>query len=93
MTMNSPAEYKPKFNQAKNVGLLTGIVAIVLGVAAILIPNISTLVAETWLALILISVGASNTFYAAKNRPDGFGWQVFLGLLYRTHLTSLRSLN
>ncbi len=82
MTMNSPAEYKPKFNQAKNVGLLTGIVAIVLGIAAILIPNISTLVAETWLALILIGVGASNTVYAAKNRPDGFGWQVFLGLLY-----------
>jgi uncharacterized membrane protein HdeD (DUF308 family) len=82
MTMNSPAEYKPQFNQPKNVGLLTGIVAIVLGIAAILIPNISTLVAETWLALILISVGASNTFYAAKNRPDGFSWQVFLDLLY-----------
>jgi uncharacterized membrane protein HdeD (DUF308 family) len=82
MTMNRPTEYKPEFNQPKNMGLLTGIIAIVLGVAAILIPNISTLVAETWLALILISVGASNTFYAAKNRPDGFGWQVFLGLLY-----------
>lgn len=82
MTTNNPAEYKPEFNQPKNIGLLTGIIAIVLGVAAILIPNISTLVAETWLALILISVGASNTFYAAKNRPDGFGWQVFLGLLY-----------
>jgi uncharacterized membrane protein HdeD (DUF308 family) len=82
MTTNSPAEYNPQFNQPKNVGLLTGIVAIILGVAAILIPNISTLVAETWLALILISVGATNTFYAARNRPEGFGWQVFLGLLY-----------
>jgi uncharacterized membrane protein HdeD (DUF308 family) len=82
MTTNSPTEYKPEFNQPKNMGLLTGIIAIILGIAAILIPNISTLVAEAWLALILISVGTSNTFYAAKNRPDGFGWQVFLGLLY-----------
>jgi uncharacterized membrane protein HdeD (DUF308 family) len=82
MTTDSPAEYNPQFNQPKNVGLLTGVVAIILGVAAILIPNISTLVAETWLALILTSVGATNTFYAAKNRPEGFGWQVFLGLLY-----------
>jgi uncharacterized membrane protein HdeD (DUF308 family) len=82
MTTDSPAEYQPEFNQPKNIGLLTGIIAIVLGVAAILIPNISTLVAETWLAIILISVGASNTFYAARKRPDGFGWQVLLGLLY-----------
>jgi uncharacterized membrane protein HdeD (DUF308 family) len=82
MTMNSPVEYKPELNQPKNIGLSTGIVAIILGVAAILIPNISTLVAETWLALILVSVGASNTFYAAKKRPEAFAWQVFLGLLY-----------
>jgi uncharacterized membrane protein HdeD (DUF308 family) len=84
MTANIPTESKPEFNQPRNIGLLTGIIAIVLGLAAILIPNVSTLVAETWLALILISVGASNTFYAIKTRPVGFGWQVFLGLLYIT---------
>jgi uncharacterized membrane protein HdeD (DUF308 family) len=82
MTTNNPAELKPAFNQPRNVGLLIGIVAIVLGAVAILIPQFSTLIAETWLALILISVGASNAFYAINRRPEGFGWRIFLGVLY-----------
>jgi uncharacterized membrane protein HdeD (DUF308 family) len=82
MTTNDPTQSKPAFNQPRNPGLLIGIVSIVLGAIAIIIPSFSTLVAETWLALILISVGASNTFYAIKRRPESFGWRIFLGILY-----------
>ncbi|NJM47606.1 MAG: HdeD family acid-resistance protein [Alkalinema sp. RU_4_3] len=82
MTTNSTMEYQPKPNQAKNMGLGVSILAIVLGIAAILLPSFSTLVVESWLAFILISVGTGNTFYAIKNRPEGFGWQIFLGILY-----------
>jgi uncharacterized membrane protein HdeD (DUF308 family) len=82
MTTNSTTEYRPNLNPTKNMGLGVSIVAIVLGIAAILLPSFSTLVVETWLAFILISVGAGNTFYAIKRRPEGFGWQIFLGILY-----------
>ncbi len=82
MTTNSMTESQPKPNQTKNMGLGVSILAIVLGIAAILLPSFSTLVVETWLAFILISVGAGNTFYAIKTRPEGFGWQIFLGILY-----------
>jgi uncharacterized membrane protein HdeD (DUF308 family) len=82
MTTNSPTQYPPQFQQQRNIGLLIGIVAIVLGAIAMIAPSFSTLVAETWLALILISVGASNTFYAIQHRPEGFGWRIFLGILY-----------
>jgi uncharacterized membrane protein HdeD (DUF308 family) len=82
MTTNSPTEYQPQFQQPRNLGLFIGILAIVLGAVAILIPSFSTLVAETWLALILISVGTSNAFYAIKRRPEGFGWRISLGILY-----------
>ncbi len=82
MTTNSPTQYPPQFRQQRNIGLVIGIVAIVLGAIAMIAPSFSTLVAETWLALILISVGASNTFYAIQHRPEGFGWRIFLGILY-----------
>jgi uncharacterized membrane protein HdeD (DUF308 family) len=82
MTTNTTTENKETLNQPKNVGLWVGIVSIVLGLAAILVPQFSTLVIESWLAFILISVGASNTFYAIKTRPQGFAWQVALGVLY-----------
>jgi uncharacterized membrane protein HdeD (DUF308 family) len=82
MTTNSTTEYQPKLNPTKNMGLGVSIVAIVLGIAAILLPSFSTLVVESWLAFILISVGAGNAFYAIQRRPEGFGWQIFLGILY-----------
>jgi uncharacterized membrane protein HdeD (DUF308 family) len=82
MTPNSTTEYQPKLNPTKNMGLGVSIVAIVLGIAAILLPSFTTLVVESWLAFVLISVGTSNTFYAIQRRPEGFGWQIFLGILY-----------
>jgi uncharacterized membrane protein HdeD (DUF308 family) len=82
MTTNSTTEYQPKLNPTRNMGIGVSIVTIVLGIAAILLPSFSTLVVESWLAFILISVGAGNAFYAIQRRPEGFGWQVFLGILY-----------
>jgi uncharacterized membrane protein HdeD (DUF308 family) len=82
MTTNSTPEYQPNLNPSKNMGLGISVIAILLGIAAILLPSFSTLVVETWLAFILISVGAGNAFYAIRTRPNGFGWQIFLGILY-----------
>jgi len=82
MTTKIMTDSQLELNQRKNMGLGMGIVAIVLGVAGILLPSISTFVVETWLALILVSVGISNTFYAIKHRPEGYTWQIILGLLY-----------
>jgi uncharacterized membrane protein HdeD (DUF308 family) len=82
MITNNPTELKPEFNQPRNVGLLIGIISVVFGAVAILIPQFSILIAETWVALILISVGISNAFYAINRRPEGFGWRIVLGVLY-----------
>lgn len=82
MMTNNPTELKPEFNQPRNFGLLIGLASVVLGTVAIFIPQFSTLIAETWVALILISVGTSNTLYAINRRPEGFGWRIFLGILY-----------
>jgi uncharacterized membrane protein HdeD (DUF308 family) len=82
MTTNSTTEYQSKLNSTKNMGLGVSIITIVLGIVGILIPIFTTLVIETWLAFILISVGAGNTFYAIRRRPEGFAWQIFLGILY-----------
>lgn len=82
MNTNSANEFKPELSKQKNIGFWIGIVSIVLGLAAITLPNITTIVAETWIAAILISVGTSNIFYSIKNRAEGFIWQVILGLLY-----------
>jgi uncharacterized membrane protein HdeD (DUF308 family) len=82
MTTNTTTEETANLTQPKNMGLWVGVLAIVLGIAAILLPRFSTLVIESWLAFVLISVGTSSTFYAIKTRPEGFVWQVALGLLY-----------
>lgn len=67
----------------RNRVLITGIVLAVLGFLGILLPNISTLVAETWTALILISAGAAKLGYAFQTREKGgFVWKLLLGALY-----------
>jgi uncharacterized membrane protein HdeD (DUF308 family) len=40
---------------------------IVLGIVAIAVPNVSTIVAETWIALILSSAGVAKAVYAFQN--------------------------
>lgn len=60
-----------------------GILLILLGVAAIALPNFFTLVAETWIAFILISAGGAKVGYAFQTRQEGgFAWKLLLGLLY-----------
>ena len=70
-------------NKGVNRSLLIGIFIIVLGIVALAVPAVSTLFAETWLALILISAGAAKVFYAFQIRErGGFVWQLLLGVLY-----------
>ncbi|NEQ24102.1 MAG: HdeD family acid-resistance protein, partial [Microcoleus sp. SIO2G3] len=44
----------------------------------------STIVAETWIAFILISAGASKLVYAfqTRNNDQGFIWKLLLSILY-----------
>ena len=70
-------------NKGANRSLLSGILITVLGIVAIAVPAVSTLFAETWLALILLSAGAAKVVYAFQIREQGgFIWQLLLGVLY-----------
>lgn len=66
-----------------NVSLLIGGLLIVLGIIAIAQPTASTIFAETWFALILVSAGAAKLVYAFKTREEGgFIWKLLLSILY-----------
>nr|WP_290225145.1 DUF308 domain-containing protein [Trichocoleus desertorum] len=79
MTTNVSPEVKKEINGS----LWTGIFLIVLGIAAIALPRISTVVAETWIALILVSAGATKVAYAFQSRDQGgFVWKLLLSALY-----------
>lgn len=70
-------------NKSLNGSLLIGILLIVLGIAGIALPAVSTIFAETWFALILISAGAAKLVYAFQTRDDGgFIWKLLLSILY-----------
>ncbi|MBD1927859.1 HdeD family acid-resistance protein [Trichocoleus sp. FACHB-90] len=72
-------------NKNKNINgsLLTGALLIVLGIVAIAVPNVSTIVAETWIALILSSAGVAKGVYAFQTRDQGaFIWKLLLSVLY-----------
>jgi len=72
-------------NKNKNINgsLLTGALLIVLGIVAIVVPNVSTIVAETWIALILSSAGVAKAVYAFQTRDQGaFIWKLLLSVLY-----------
>lgn len=78
MTANTPIEAK-----GSNRALWTGVILVVLGVTAIFLPVISTLFAETWLAVIILSAGFSKLVYAFQSRDrGGFVWKVLLSVLY-----------
>jgi uncharacterized membrane protein HdeD (DUF308 family) len=79
MTSDVSTSAKPSRNQS----LITGIVLAVLGIGAIALPAFSTIVAETWVSLILISAGAAKLYYAFQTREQGgFIWKLLLGALY-----------
>jgi uncharacterized membrane protein HdeD (DUF308 family) len=70
-------------NKNMNGSLLIGILLIVLGIAAIAVPAVSTIVAETWIAVILSSAGVAKLVYAFQTRDQGgFIWKVLLSILY-----------
>jgi uncharacterized membrane protein HdeD (DUF308 family) len=65
-------------------GINIGILLIVLGIAAIALPVFTTIVTETWIAIILISAGIGKLVYAFQTRSQdsGFIWQLLLSVLY-----------
>lgn len=80
MTAPTSMDYFGKDNRAP---IWIGILLIGLGVAAIAAPAVSTIVAETWIAFILISAGATKLFYAFRTREQtGFIWKLLLSILY-----------
>ena len=80
MTTDVSTDLTPK---STNNSLWVGILLIVLGIVAIVLPNISTLVTETWISFILISSGAAKLVYAFRTREqEGFIWKLLLGVLY-----------
>jgi uncharacterized membrane protein HdeD (DUF308 family) len=73
----------PDLKKNSNGSFWLGIFLVVMGIAAILLPNISTIVAETWLALILVSSGVGKLLYAFRTRDEeGFIWKLLLSVLY-----------
>lgn len=79
MTTNSPIEVKTGGNRP----LWTGILLVGLGAIALFLPVVSTLVTETWIAFILLTVGFSKLFYAFQTRAQGgFLWKTLLSVLY-----------
>ncbi|MBD2103584.1 HdeD family acid-resistance protein [Leptolyngbya sp. FACHB-261] len=82
MTTNVSPD-SPNLKRDTHTSIWTGALLIVLGLVAIVLPNISTFVAETWLALILISTGSAKLFYSFQTRDQGgFVWKLVLSILY-----------
>jgi len=76
-------DISPDIKKGVNAPLWIGALLIVLGIVAIAQPAISTIFAETWIALILISAGAAKLVYAFQTRDEGgFIWKVLLSVLY-----------
>ncbi|MDZ8259283.1 HdeD family acid-resistance protein [Nostoc sp. ChiQUE01b] len=70
-------------NKNVNGSLITGVLLSILGVIAIAAPNLSTIFAETWIAVILIFAGFTKIVYATQTRErGGFIWKLLLSGLY-----------
>lgn len=70
-------------NKSANGSIAIGVFLIVLGIVAIAVPSVSTIVVETWIAIILASAGTAKLFYAFQTRNQGgFAWKLFLSILY-----------
>ena len=85
MTTDVSTEVKSSdIKKGINGSLLIGALLIILGIVAIASPAFSTIVAETWIAFILVSAGASKLVYAfqTRNNDQGFIWKLLLSILY-----------
>jgi uncharacterized membrane protein HdeD (DUF308 family) len=79
MTTNTSIDGQKSRNNSLGVAVLL----IALGIIAIVLPAFSTLVVESWIALILVSAGAAKLVYAFQTRNDkGFLWKILLSILY-----------
>ena len=79
MTTNVSSE----INKGTNGPLWVGVILTILGIVAIAVPAVSTVVIETWIALILGSAGVSKLVYSFQTRNQaGFVWKVLLSILY-----------
>ncbi|MGB5960053.1 MAG: HdeD family acid-resistance protein [Coleofasciculaceae cyanobacterium] len=80
----SPELTKGDIKKSINASIWIGALLILLGIGAIALPRFSTIVAETWIALILVSAGAAKIVYAFQNRSaeSGFIWKLLLSILY-----------
>ncbi|NJR64485.1 MAG: HdeD family acid-resistance protein [Leptolyngbyaceae cyanobacterium CRU_2_3] len=76
---NSNAVVKPR-----SLGSIAlGVILVILGITAIVFPFFATLVAESWISLILIAAGLTKLVYAFQTRTeDGLLWKLLLGILY-----------
>lgn len=80
MTVNTPTNMTKSGN---NLPIWLSVLLIGLGIAAIAAPLVSTLVAETWIAFILISAGTAKTVHTFRTREqEGFTWKLIISILY-----------
>jgi uncharacterized membrane protein HdeD (DUF308 family) len=84
MTENTAnaTEIRQEAKKQLNIGIILSVLIILLGLVAIALPNVTTIVAETWIAVTLVSVGFGTILYAIQTRLEGFIWKLLLGILY-----------
>jgi uncharacterized membrane protein HdeD (DUF308 family) len=81
--MTTNTNMSTDFKKEQNWSIVMGVLLIILGVVAIALPNVSTIVTETWIAFVLISAGTGKLIYAFQSRQQGgLIWKVLLSLLY-----------
>lgn len=81
-TLNETLREKNQ-SQNRDYALWTGVVLTLLGIVAIALPVVSTIFAETWVALILFTAGGAKVLYAWQTRDEGNTlWKGLLGGLY-----------
>ena len=69
-------------NKSANA-IAIGVFPIALGIVAIAVPSVSTIVVETWIAIILATARTAKLFYVFQTRTQGgFAWKLFLSILY-----------
>jgi uncharacterized membrane protein HdeD (DUF308 family) len=74
---------KDTVKNGNTIPIWLSILLIGIGIAAIAVPLVSTIVAETWIAFILISAGAAKIAYAFRTREQsGFIWKILISVLY-----------
>jgi uncharacterized membrane protein HdeD (DUF308 family) len=73
----------PEVKNKQKSSLWIGILLIILGIVGIAVPNVSTIIAETWISLLLVSAGGAKLAYAFQTRDrGGFVWKLLLSILY-----------